>query len=484
MNLQGNAFNRFRQVQKMENFDIFISFKNTDDEGRLTEDSKIAELLYKEFCARKISAFYSNITLLKLGESVYKRSIDKALDTAKILILIGTEMDYIESRWIKYEWESFHTDILNGVKSDGEIITYTKNINAHSLPRALRSYQNCSISDMNISSFCTFAENVLKKLLVPAASASSVSQLQTDAVHSDIPQSPVLLAAGKHHKSVYSSTYKNESSRLKIQAQNSAPSDQIALDYIKEHGGFHEHSVVLDAGCAYGYVAEDRFGHADWADRILCIDNNQSVIEKARQMHTNPKMLFEVIDLESDDFSEQFRCILDKYGIDKIDIIFSALTLHHLKNPNRVLRRLRKFLADDGRIILRGSDDGSKLCYPDSDLMNQIIQKSLTAEGVSDRLNGRKLFTQLADSGYRGIRVFSNMKDLSSIEYDDREALFRESFAYRSDYFQKAYEKDPADIRRRNDYEWMKAALELFEQQFYERNFWYCEYDYIAVAGR
>ena len=29
-----------------------------------------------------------------------------------------------------------------------------------------------------------------------------------------------------------------------------------------------------------------------------------------------------------------------------------------------------------------------------------------------------------------------------------------------------------------------RSFFELFEQQFYERNFWYCEYDYIAVAER
>ena len=466
----------------MENFDIFISFKNTDSNGRQTEDSRIAEMLYKEFCSRNISAFYSNITLLKLGESVYKRSIDNALDTAKILVLIGTDLECIESRWIKYEWESFHTDILNGVKTDGEIITYTRNINSHSLPRALRSYQNCSITDMDVSSFCAFAENVLNRINasrqagVPAQDSSSRLEGPENA--------SVLLKAGSHHKSVYSSSYSNEISRLKIQAFNSSSSDQIALDHIRDHGGFREHSVILDAGCAYGYVAEDRFGHADWADKILCIENNERVIEKARQMHTNPKMIFEAADLESEDFSEQFQNILDRHGIEKIDIIFSALTLHHLKNPNKVLRKLRRFLAENGRIILRGSDDGSKLCYPDHDLMTQIIQKSLTAEGVSDRLNGRKLYTQLADSGYRNIRIFSNMKDLSNIDYDDREGLFKESFAYRSYYFRKAYEKDPPDMRPRNDYEWMLAALQLFEQQFYERNFWYCEYDYIAVAEK
>lgn len=464
----------------MEQFDIFISFKNTGENGLQTEDAALAEQVYKEFCARGISTFYSNITLLRLGESVYKRSIDKALDTAKILIVIGTDLAYIKSRWIRYEWESFHTDVLDGVK-DGEIITFTRNINPRSLPRALRSYQNCNADDMGISAFCDFAENALKRFQGQSAEGLDEGIPPMPEVHSfaSIP------AVDRRHKSVYSSTYADEVRRLKIQAANSASSDQIALDYLRDEGVPRDHMVVLDAGCAYGYVARDRFAALDCVDKILCIDNNAEVIDRAREMHADePKMAFEVIDLEAKDFSKRFRALLDAQGIDKVDIIFSALTLHHLKDPNKVLRNLRRFLSPKGRIILRGSDDGSKLCYPKKELMDQIIQKSLTAEGVSDRLNGRKLFTQLADSGYHQIRIFSNMKDLSSIDFDDREALFRESFAYRSDYFTKAYERDPSDMQRRNDCEWMEAALELFEEQFYERNFWYCEYDYIAVAER
>ena len=94
----------------MEQFDIFISFKNTGENGLQTEDAALAEQVYKEFCARGISTFYSNITLLRLGESVYKRSIDKALDTAKILIVIGTDLAYIKSRWIL---DQLHRRIVN-----------------------------------------------------------------------------------------------------------------------------------------------------------------------------------------------------------------------------------------------------------------------------------------------------------------------------------------------------------------------------------
>lgn len=469
----------------MDTFDVFISFKNTGDDGRRADDAMLAELVYRELCARKIPTFYSNVTLLQLGESVYKRSIDGALDTAKVLIVIGTRLEYIESRWIGYEWQSFHSDLLDGVKPDGEIITYTRDIDPRALPRALRSYQNCNAAELNVDTFCDFVEQALRKLEKPAAAPDLKTPQPVDDLDAQDPFSSVFLEAKRHRKSAYSSTYHHEASRLKVQASNSRSSDELALDFIERSGGLPEHAVVLDAGCAYGYVAEDRFANMERVDTILCIDNNAEVIEQARKMHDNPKMIFEVVDLESERFSEEFRAVLDAHGIDAIDVLFSALTLHHLKNPRKVLRQLRKFVSRDGWVILRGSDDGSKLCYPDPhNLMKQIIEKSLTAEGVSDRLNGRKLFTQLADSGFHDIRVFSNMKDLSAIDYDDREALFEESFAYRSDYFRKAYEKDPTDLARRNDYEWMRAALELFEQQFCERAFWYCEYDYIAVARR
>ena len=41
-------------------YDVFISFKNTDGKGNQTEDSYIAEELYKELKSRSINTFFSN----------------------------------------------------------------------------------------------------------------------------------------------------------------------------------------------------------------------------------------------------------------------------------------------------------------------------------------------------------------------------------------------------------------------------------------
>ena len=135
-------------------------------------------------------------------------------------------------------------------------------------------------------------------------------------------------------------------------------------------------------------------------------------------------------------------------------------------------------------IIVRGSDDGSKLCHPNSDLMEEIIKRCADLPEASDRYNGRKLFAQLTNSGFRDARVFSTMTDLSEFDFDGRAALFAESFAYRSDAFKRRMEAVPDDTARKKEYQWICDALEEFENQFYESNFWYCEYDYEAIARR
>ena len=123
-------------------YNVFISFKNLEN-GKKTSDCDIALELYKELSIRKnIVPFYSEVSLKELGEGKFKRVIDEALDECEIIIVVGSSIDYIESRWVRYEWESFHQDILSGLKKHGEIITYVSgNISAFDLPRTLRTYQ-------------------------------------------------------------------------------------------------------------------------------------------------------------------------------------------------------------------------------------------------------------------------------------------------------------------------------------------------------
>lgn len=120
---------------------VFISFKNLDSNGNPTRDSRLAQEVHDFLVAQGLRVFFSNVSLEKLGIAAYKRAIDGALDSAKVLIAVGTSGENLDSQWVRYEWDSFLNDILSGVKPEARLFGYVENTPISSLPRALRQSQ-------------------------------------------------------------------------------------------------------------------------------------------------------------------------------------------------------------------------------------------------------------------------------------------------------------------------------------------------------
>jgi ribosomal-protein-alanine N-acetyltransferase len=131
------------------NYDVFISFKNNDENGGQTKDSAIAVKLYNYLVEKGLSVFFSNVTLEERGKSEYSVAIDEALDTSKCLIVVSCKPEHINAKWIRYEWESFVNDIRSGIKSRAEVFVFYDDMDITDLPRALRLKQSFNASDGN-----------------------------------------------------------------------------------------------------------------------------------------------------------------------------------------------------------------------------------------------------------------------------------------------------------------------------------------------
>lgn len=154
-------------------YDIFISFKHTDEQERPTEDFAIARSLFERLKDEGYSVFFSQSSLKELGSSRYKRDIDAALDSAKVMIVVLTRAEYAVSDWVQYEWDSFFNDTLSGVKPDGKVYTLTKDVNITSLPRTLRNVQNFVWSDDCAEQILEYIAPVVSRNdLVPAPQPS------------------------------------------------------------------------------------------------------------------------------------------------------------------------------------------------------------------------------------------------------------------------------------------------------------------------
>jgi len=128
-------------IVQVKGKDVFISCKNTDEHGVQTRDAEIAAQVYDFLTGKGLNVFLSTFTLEQLGASAYTREIDSALESATVLLAIGTSAHHLKSEWVRYEWDSFSNAIRSGSKPNGRVFTYIEGMPITALPWALRHTQ-------------------------------------------------------------------------------------------------------------------------------------------------------------------------------------------------------------------------------------------------------------------------------------------------------------------------------------------------------
>lgn len=134
---EGKEINEIQKVileisQKEEPFDVFICYKETDANGRRTQDSVLANDLYHQLVQEGFKVFFSRITLEdKLG-TAYEPYIFAALNSAKVMVVLGTRPEYFNAVWVKNEWSRYLALIRNGAKKT--LIPAYKDMDPYDLP--------------------------------------------------------------------------------------------------------------------------------------------------------------------------------------------------------------------------------------------------------------------------------------------------------------------------------------------------------------
>ena len=129
-----------------QKYDIFISFRNTEENEVPGKDVQMAESLYHALRAKGFNPFFSKYSIDESGRSNYMTIISTALEQAKIFIAVGTCRANITSDWVAYEIEMFSNLWLREGRKTRTIITYrSKDFPVNELPAnlaPLQSYDN------------------------------------------------------------------------------------------------------------------------------------------------------------------------------------------------------------------------------------------------------------------------------------------------------------------------------------------------------
>ena len=131
---------------KEEPFDVFICYKESDTNGRRTPDSVLANDLYHQLTQEGFKVFFARITLEdKLG-SAYEPYIFAALNSAKVMVVLGTKPEYFTAVWVKNEWSRFLAQIKGGANK--VLIPAYKDMDPYDLPEEFSHLQAQDMSKL------------------------------------------------------------------------------------------------------------------------------------------------------------------------------------------------------------------------------------------------------------------------------------------------------------------------------------------------
>ena len=166
-------------------YDIFICYKETTDGGSRTKDSVLAQDLYDRLTKAGYRVFFSRITLEdKLGTQ-YEPYIFSALNSAKVMLVIGTSGDNFNAVWVKNEWSRF----LQLCKKDTSkhLIPCYRDMDIYDMPEELSMLQSQDMSKIG------FEQDLLRGIeKIIGNNAKSENAKQSNTSSSNTTTAPLL----------------------------------------------------------------------------------------------------------------------------------------------------------------------------------------------------------------------------------------------------------------------------------------------------
>lgn len=130
------------------NLDVFICSKS--------EDYNHAQRVYSHLVKSGLVCFLSEESLPRLGNSDYRREIDKALDKTMHMVVVTTSVSNVKSAWVEAEWGFFINEKRSGRKKGNLITVLVGDIGPADLPPSLRYYEVVYLDEEGLDRLCQY----------------------------------------------------------------------------------------------------------------------------------------------------------------------------------------------------------------------------------------------------------------------------------------------------------------------------------------
>lgn len=157
--------NRKKYIQIAESeqpYDIYISYRAKDDNGDKTAVSEIAGHLYNKLTSARYRVFLSEAAFKGKKQSDCEPYIYSALNSANVMLALGTSYDDYNNVWVKNEWNRY-LEIAEKNKNKCLIPCY-KDVDEYDIPKEFAGLKVCQLgNDDTFNNIMAEIANVVKQ---------------------------------------------------------------------------------------------------------------------------------------------------------------------------------------------------------------------------------------------------------------------------------------------------------------------------------
>lgn len=150
-----------RIAESEQPYDIYISYRAKDDNGDKTAVSEIAGHLYNKLTSARYRVFLSEAALKGKKQSDCEPYIYSALNSANVMLALGTSYDDYNDVWVKNEWNRY-LEIAEKNKNKCLIPCY-KDVDEYDIPKEFAGLKVCQLgNDDTFNNIMAEIANVVK----------------------------------------------------------------------------------------------------------------------------------------------------------------------------------------------------------------------------------------------------------------------------------------------------------------------------------
>lgn len=159
--IEENRKKYIRIAESEQPYDIYISYRAKDDNGDKTAVSEIAGHLYNKLTSAGYRVFLSEAALKGKERSDCEPYIYSALNSANVMLALGTSYDDYNDVWVKNEWNRY-LEIAEKNKNKCLIPCY-KDVDEYDIPKEFAGLKVCQLgNDDTFNNIMAEIANVVK----------------------------------------------------------------------------------------------------------------------------------------------------------------------------------------------------------------------------------------------------------------------------------------------------------------------------------